>query len=293
MSFEFDNDFHSNDEGMGLDGPAVARITGRVARVDPVGDDAAKVVMWVVAEDDGYGDQEDGAQPDRYQAIRIMAVPSQLWRLSDCCEVEVLCRFHRGQLLLVSLESVREDDSPMPTCKIPARKLRAGDAANAELPTMAALDKLSREGEWGRLNHSVYRFQVPVHITFSPKYRRQCLLGREIEAQALLRHVIAAEGIETIAAAVENGDHVHLVLRHTGPGTPPNWSWSKFVGRVKALTSRLYKQFDPDFEWQVGFAITAIHGGRQGAEQALAAVRAYVEGQGVQQDTVADQTEPG
>ena len=281
MSFEFDNDFRTDDEGMGLDGAAVARITGRVARVDPVGDDAAKVVMWVIAEDEGTG-HDDSPQETRYQAIRIYALPSQLWRLSDSCEVEVLCRFSRGQLWLSSLESVREDDSPLPTCKVPARKLAAGDAANAELPTMDQLDNLSREGEWGRLNHSIYRFAVPVHIVFCPKYRRQALLGREIEAQALLRHVIREEGLEAIACAVEHGDHVHLVVRHPGAGTPPTFCWAKFVGRIKALTSRLFKQFDPEFEWQVGYSLTAVHGGRQSAEQALAAVRAYVENQGVQ-----------
>lgn len=260
-----------------LHSPAVARITGRLGRIDPADETGAEVIMWLIASD--QRDDGDNAGRELYQAIKVRAKTAELSLATDACQLTILCRFHRGMLHLDAIEAIVDCADPLPEARLPQRKIAAANNADGKLPSMEDLNKSVNEGGWASLNHSVYRFQVPVHVTFSPKYRAKMLLGREVEAQLILRQVIEAEGVEAVAVAVENGDHVHLLLRHPGAGTPPTWCWSKFVGRIKALTSKRFKSFDTEFAWQTGFAITAVHGGRQGAETALSIVKSYVEKQ--------------
>lgn len=122
------------------------------------------------------------------------------------------------------------------------------------------------------------------HITTAPKGRAKAFEGKAREVQAILRAVAEAEGLRVIAVAAES-DHIHLLGVPAGPGgMPPSWTWARWVGRWKALTSKRLKALSglEAFEWQTGYSLTSVSGGRQGAEDALAVVRAYIEGQGEQ-----------
>jgi len=97
---------------------------------------------------------------------------------------------------------------------------------------------------------------------------------------------LVAEGMKVIAIAAEP-DHVHLLGLPGGEGgMPPTWQWSRWIGRWKALTSKRLKSLPglDDFEWQTGYALAAVSGGKQGAQDALAIVEAYVRAQGDQSD---------
>jgi REP element-mobilizing transposase RayT len=237
---------------------------------------------------------EDG----NHQGIRIRGQVDDLARLCEGDAVQVAATWRYGRLTATEVEEHTPADEvgePVPEVRLPDVKPKVQDAANQDgkLPTMDELDKAAREGEWGALNHSVYRFMVPVHVTFSPKRRAKVFAGRAAEVQQVCREVAEAEGLNVIALAAEE-DHLHLLGLPSGKGgCPPTWQWARWVGRFKALTSKKLKALPglEAFQWQTGYAITAVHGGRQGAEQALEVVKRYVEGQGVQEAHQDDQEE--
>ncbi|MNX94182.1 Transposase IS200 like protein [compost metagenome] len=257
-----------------LDGAATARFTGRVARIDAKSEEAKTRTVWLAVED------EDG-----YQAIRLTAEAADLSYISGGERVTIACRWRRGHLVLWEIESCEDVEEPLPEVKLPEPKGKADDVGkDGKLPTMDELDAEARKGGWGALNHSVYRCPIAWHLTTSPKGRAKAFDGRAVEVQAILREVAEAEGLTVIACAAE-GDHIHLLGLPSGKGgMPPTWVWSRWIGRWKSLTSRRLKSLPglEAFEWQTGYALTSVAGGKQGAEEALEIVKRYVDAQGDQ-----------
>lgn len=260
-----------------LDPPA-ARIAGRVARIEPHDPEANYKALWL-AFPDGEG---------KYQAVKVRGLVSDLGMVSEGDALQVALTWKYGRLTLSEIENHLTADlaGPMPEVQLPDPKPKGASSKDGKLPTMDDLDKAAREGEWGALNHSVYRFQVPVHITMSPKYRAKSFEGRAVEVQAICREVAEAEGLSVIALAAED-DHLHLLGIPAGKGgCPPTWQWSRWIGRFKALTSKKLKDIPglETFQWQVGYALTAVHGGKQSSEESLEVVKRYVMAQGDQED---------
>lgn len=258
------------------DGAATARITGRVVRIDAKSEEAKTRTVWLAVED------EDG-----YQAIRLTAEAADLTYISGGERVTIACRWRRGHLVFWEIESCEDVDAPLPEVKLPEPKAKAdNEGKDGKLPTMDELDAEARKGGWGALHHSVYRCPIAWHLTTSPKGRAKVFEGRAVEVQAILREVAEAEGLTVIACAAE-GDHIHLLGLPSGKGgMPPTWTWSRWIGRWKALTSRRLKSIPglEAFDWQTGYALTAVSGGKQGAADALEIVKRYVEAQGDQGD---------
>lgn len=260
-----------------LDPPA-ARIAGRVARIEPHEPEANYKALWLAFPDD------EGTN----QAVRVRGLTADLGMVYEGDALQVALTWKYGRLTLSEIEEHINADlaGPMPEVRLPDLKPKGASTKDGKLPTMDDLDKAAREGEWGALNHSVYRFQVPVHITMSPKYRAKSFEGRAIEVQAICREVAEAEGLNVIALAAED-DHLHLLGIPAGKGgCPPTWQWSRWVGRFKALTSKKLKSLPglETFQWQVGYALTAVHGGKQSSEESLEVVKRYVMSQGRQED---------
>lgn len=253
-----------------LKGPASARMTGRVARVEAPSEGPQRVLCLAV-EDDG----------DRHQAIALRAVEADLKGIEVGMLIRVAATWRYGRLVLFEVESIEEMVGEVPEVKIPERKAKNPDG---QLPSLDQLDRHTQDAGWGALNHSRYRCAVPFHLTCSPKRRNKSFEGRAAEVQALLRGVAEAEDLKVTAIAAEP-DHVHLLGLPGGDGgMPPTWQWSRWIGRWKSLTSKLLKSLPglEDFEWQTGYALAAVGGGKQGAQDALAIVEAYVRAQGDQ-----------
>jgi REP element-mobilizing transposase RayT len=278
-------DEYDTDDGPGsLDGPAVAWIRGRLGRLDPIGDDFAYVELLLISED-AYEDADGELHPGGHQVIRVRAKTHQVGRLTDACEITAVCRFHRGRPVLDHFDEVTDTDAALPETKLPQRG-RPTNRADGHLPSIDEAEKASKLGPWGSLNHSVYRVPIAWHIVMAPKYRARMFEGRSAEAQAIMRQVAVEEGLEVLAVAAE-ADHIHLLGRPAGKGgMKPTWTWSAWIGRWKAATSRRLKTLDglEEFRWQVGYSICSVAGGRQSAEEALAVVRDYITKQGDQTD---------
>lgn len=261
---------------LALMGPADARIAGRVARIDRKSEEAQYGSIWMAVADD-----QDG-----HQAIKVQGAFADLGVVSEGDRLTLRAGWSRGRLIWMEVEAQEACEDPLPEVKLPEPNGKETASQDGKLPTMAELDKAAREGGWGALNHSVYRFPVPVHITMAPKGRAKLFEGKASEVQAIMREVAEAEGLMVIACASE-GDHIHLLGIPDGKGgMPPTWQWSRWVGRWKALTSRRLKSLPglEGFQWQTGYAITSVTGGKQGGEEALEIVRRYVEAQGDQGD---------
>jgi REP element-mobilizing transposase RayT len=273
-------------EALALEGDAVARVRGRLGRVDTIDGQDGEVMLWLIVGDE-YEDDYGDLQPGKPQAIRIRSPISRLWKLTDGCEIEAVCRFHRGRLTLDYFETITDSDGPLPEGVLPARYTQVLTGEKQRMTSLNDLDKDARRREWGSLNHCVYRVPIAWHLTTSPKYRRPVFDGIAAEVQAIVREVAEQEGLKVIALAAEP-DHLHLLGIPEGPGgMRPTWCWSSWIGRFKALTSKKLKTLPglSDFQWQVGYALTCVAGGKQSQEEALEVVKRYVEGQG-------DQTEP-
>ncbi|MBU6427602.1 MAG: IS200/IS605 family transposase [Cyanobacteria bacterium REEB65] len=283
IDFNFDRVLDEDDDGM-PEGPAVARITGRLARVDPAGEGRAD--LWLICEDDGYIDADGQPRPGMHQALKVHA------RLADLvglvCETTtpmlmIACRFHRGRLQLAELIDVRDTEEPLPNARVPERD--RPNKTDGMLIHPSELEKMQAKGGWISQAHSVYRIPVAWHLVTIPKYRARSLEGKAIEVQGILRAVAEAEGMTVLALAAEP-DHCHVLLK----GMSPKTRWSDFVGRWKAITSRQLKTLPglEDFRWAVGYSLCSVAGGTQGAEAALAAVEEYILAQGDQSNADVD-----
>lgn len=256
--------------------PNTVRLSGRVARIDRKTEESAYGTLWLALPD----------LNEEFQAVKVQGAFTDLLGVSETDRVTLLANWKRGRLNWTDVESIEKTDEPMPKIELPDPKGKDPSKQDGKLPTMSELDKQSREGGWGALNHSVYRFNVPVHVTFSPKCRAKLFEGRAAEVQAICREVAESEGLNVIALAAES-DHLHVLgIPEGAGGQPPTWVWSTWIGRFKALTSKRLKSLPglEEFSWQVGYALTSVAGGKQGAEQALELVKRYVEKQGVQDD---------
>lgn len=254
------------------------RLVGRVVRIDRKSEEAAYGSIWLAIPD---------AEEGGHQAIRLHGAFTDLVQVAATDRVTLLASWRRGHLRWLEVEDRAACTEPMPEVTLPEPKPKDPAGKNdGQLPTMAELEKATSGDGWGSLNHCRFRAPMAWHLTTSPKYRAKSFAGRAAEVQAILREVAEAEGFDVIAIAAES-DHVHLLGLPKGRGgMPPNWTWSRWVGRWKALTSKKLKALPglEDFQWQVGYALTSVNGGKQGAEAALEVVRAYVEAQGHQDD---------
>lgn len=285
------NNMHDIDDEEIFDGPAVARIRGRVARVDP-GREAGEVVLLLAVEDHGFLDDRGEPRPGLHQILRVHARVAEIGCLATAGaapEISLTAIFHKSRLQLVSIEAIDEFDGPLPDVRLPKRPEERPSRRDGELPAIEDVTKPTKAG-WGVAAHSVWRHQVPIHLVWACKRRQTRLVGWEAMAQTVIRQIAEEEGVEVIAVAFEqhSGSHVHLLVRHPGPGTPPTWSWPHFVNRVKSISSRRLRAIDAEFSWQQGYALAAVHGGKQGAEAALAAVKAYCDAQAAQEQCADD-----
>lgn len=248
-----------------FNGPAVGRLKGRVVSWRRFS--VALAVLNGIGHQVLYVQVPDEADRDELP-IGVMA--------------DLACRWADSRLVVERVIQTQPCSDPLP--EIPQKNTPNETQRDGQLPTLDELNQQAQGEGWGHLNHSAYRVPIAWHITSAPKGRAKAFEGKGREVQAILRTVAEAEGLRVIAVAAEP-DHVHLLGLPAGPGgMPPSWTWSRWVGRFKALSSRKLKTLPglQDFEWQTGYAITAVSGGRQGAEEALAVVKAYVEGQGDQ-----------
>jgi REP element-mobilizing transposase RayT len=272
-------------EALALEGDAVARLRGRVARVDTIDEDDVNCIVWLVLSDE-YEDDFGELRPGGHQAIRIKCPRSRIWKLSDGCMVTAVCRFHRGRLELDYFDEIEDSSEPMPAKSLPERYTKVLMGETKRLPSFKDLDVDGKKKGWGSLNHCVFRHSVPVHITMASKRREAVFESCAADAQQIMREVAESEGVTVLAIAAEV-DHIHLLIVVAGEGgTPPTWVWSSWIGRWKALTSKKLKEIPglEGFTWQTGYAITSVSGGKQSAESALEVVRAYIANQGDQEE---------
>lgn len=195
---------------------------------------------------------------------------------------DLACRWSDSRLFVERVIDTQPCSDPLP--ELPQQHTPDLAEKDGQLPILDDLNKQSQGEGWGHLNHSAYRVPIAWHITTAPKGRAKAFEGKAREVQAILRAVAEAEGLRVISVAAES-DHIHLLGLPAGPGgMPPSWTWARWVGRFKALSSKRLKSLPglETFEWQTGYSLTSVSGGRQGAEEALTVVRAYVEGQGDQ-----------
>lgn len=79
------------------------------------------------------------------------------------------------------------------------------------------------------------------HIVLVSKYRNRCFSGIEKSVLEAFREAEKKSSFTIKKIAVENGDHVHLVIRTTG-----TYALSKTVSRIKTLTAHYLWSKHPD-----------------------------------------------
>lgn len=70
------------------------------------------------------------------------------------------------------------------------------------------------------------------HVVLVSKYRCKCFVGIESDVIEAFRVAEKCSGFVIEKIAVEDGDHVHVVIRTSG-----TYALTKTVGRMKSLTS--------------------------------------------------------
>ncbi|WP_051224788.1 IS200/IS605 family transposase [Pseudoclavibacter soli] len=74
------------------------------------------------------------------------------------------------------------------------------------------------------------------HLILTTKYRRPALAGIEQSVYQAIRAAEELSEFKILAMQIEHGNHIHLAIR-----TPPNYSISSLVNRIKAIsTTRLW-----------------------------------------------------
>lgn len=70
------------------------------------------------------------------------------------------------------------------------------------------------------------------HFVFATKFRRGCFSGIEGDVVRAIEYAVSKSSCKLERVAVEDGDHVHLVVRMSG-----SYSVSGLVDRLKSLSS--------------------------------------------------------
>ncbi len=76
------------------------------------------------------------------------------------------------------------------------------------------------------------KHNLKYHVVLVTRYRRPALRGVEDQVCEAMRHAVEHSSVHIEAMAVEDGNHIHLVLRCT-----PTFSLSQIVNRLKAMTT--------------------------------------------------------
>lgn len=235
-----------------LSGPAVARLTGRLARVD--GQDGSSKVTLCLAVADEHG----------HQTIRLQADAEDLKNTWAGAELTVTALWKRGRLTLDGIEAIREVTEAMPTIAI-AEKPKPpvvpdwfdSKAANAKRELFKSSDGSSSVSD------------LKVHIVFATKRRGQVLTTDMVDRlKPLVAEVVEAKGLGKLLAVNGEADHVHIAL-----WLPVSVAASEAAGLIKSYTARfLRREFpelrghDEDALWQRGCFVGAIgNGGDLGA----------------------------
>lgn len=115
------------------------------------------------------------------------------------------------------------------------------------------------------------------HIVLVSKYRRKVFVGFEGEVEQAVREASRGSAFRIEDVTVEDGNHVHILLRTTG-----TYSVSSMVSRLKALTTvSLWREY-PDVLskfywdgrkrlWSGGYYATTI------GEASLETVKKYLQ----------------
>lgn len=85
------------------------------------------------------------------------------------------------------------------------------------------------------------RINLRYHLVLVSKYRRQAFSGIEGSVLEAIRQSSKSSAFKINSVAVEDGDHVHIVLRTTG-----TYSVSSMVARLKTLTARTLWEKHPE-----------------------------------------------
>lgn len=70
------------------------------------------------------------------------------------------------------------------------------------------------------------------HLVFATKFRRKCFVGVEDDVVRAIEYAISKSSCKLERVAVEDGDHVHLVVRMSG-----TYSVSGLVNRLKPMST--------------------------------------------------------
>ena len=88
-----------------------------------------------------------------------------------------------------------------------------------------------KEGTFDGLSHAKTRLMF--HIVLATKYRRRCLRGLEQSVSNACMRCADMSDFDIIDLAVDNGDHIHLLIRLR----KPNVSVGQVVRRLKLYTT--------------------------------------------------------
>lgn len=243
-----------------LNGLAVARLTGRVARIEfkPEGSSAT---VWLAVEDG----------EDRHQAIKLRADLAALDVLTEGADVRVTCVWERGRLTLDAIEYVEVNNEPMPEVTLPDQMAGKvpdwfdSKAKNAPKDLLKATDGSSSVSE------------LRVHLVWATKRRGRVLTAPMVERlKTLTAEVVKEKGLGRLLAVNAEADHVHVAI-----WIPANRAGSEAAGIIKAHTSRHLRKEFPELKahhdealWQRGCYVGAIGNGGD-----LSSVLAYIANQ--------------
>ena len=253
-----------------LHGPAVARLTGRVARVEvkPEGSSAA---VWLAVQDG----------EERHQAIKLRADLKALDVVTEGASVRVTAVWEHGRLTLDAIERAEVTTEPMPEVNLPDKMAGKvpewfdSKAKNARRDLLKASDGSSSVSD------------LKVHIVFATKRRGKVLTAPMVERiKTLVAEVVEAKKLGRLLAVNAEADHVHIAL-----WLPVNVAASDAMGQIKSFTSRLLRKEFPallehhtDALWQRGGFCGGIGNGGD-----LSAVLNYIANQDAPQALQGDQ----
>ena len=253
-----------------LVGPAVARLSGRVVRIE-VKAEGSSASVWLAVPD---GD-------DRWQAIKVRTDHAALDVIVEGASVRITAVWEKGRLVLDGIETVESTEDPMPEVNLPDRmagKVPDWFHSNAK---NARKDLLKASGGSSSVS------DLRVHLVWATKRRGKVLTAAMVDRlKTLTAEVVEAKGLGQLLAVNGEEDHCHLALH-----IHATVSGSDALGAIKAYTSRILRREFPELRehdgsalWQRGGYVGAIgHGGD------LSAVLNYIANQDAPQALQEDQ----
>lgn len=230
-----------------LTGPASARITGRVARIDSTGDEAAYRTLLLAVE----------AQEGGHQAIRVRAVSGDVVQVRQSDLVSLTCHWRHGRLTVSEVEARSTCEDPLPELPEVTKPGTVPDwfeshAKNERRELLKASDGSSSVSD------------LKVHIVWATKRRGKVLTAPMVERlKVLADEVVKTKELGRLLAVNGEEDHVHIAL-----WLPVTISGSEALGTIKAYTSRFLRREFPELRehddealWQRGGYVGAIGNG--------------------------------